>query len=175
MIYNTKLPSFRKDPVEIDVRDYGLDGIQCIKAEIGSDGYSAYLAIVPGQFLSEIYKKYGPALLESNVRSFLNVRGAVNKGIRGTILNERNNFFTYNNGISTIASEIETSQIPGKGLCITKFTDFQIINGGQTTASLASASIKDNAPLDKIFVQMKLTILSEENPEFVSNISRYAN
>ena len=61
----------------------------------------------------------GPRLLESNVRSFLNAKGAVNKGIRGTILNERTKFFTYNNGISTVAKDIKTKIIPNEGLYIT--------------------------------------------------------
>ena len=174
-IYNSKLPTFNKEPIEINTKDFGIKGIQCIKADIGSTDYESYLAIVPGQFLCDIYKKYGPRLLESNVRSFLNAKGAVNKGIRDTIRDERDKFFTYNNGISTIAKSIEVENINNAGLYITKFNDFQIINGGQTTASLASADIRDHAPLDRIFVQMKLTILKEDNPEMVHYISQYAN
>lgn len=175
MIYNSKLKDFKKEPVVINTSDFGFKGIQCIKADIGASDYEAYLAIVPGKFLCDIYEKYGPRLLESNVRSFLNAKGAVNKGIRGTILNERNKFFTYNNGISTVAKDIKTEMIPNQGLVITEFNDFQIINGGQTTASLASADIKDKAQLDNIYVQMKLTIVKEDDPEFVHNISKYAN
>lgn len=174
-IYNTVAEGFAKEPVVIDVKDFGEKGIQCIKAEIDDDNYEAYLAVVPGKFLADIYDKFNARLLESNVRSFLNVKGGVNKGIRGTILNERNKFFTYNNGISTTARSIEVKNIPGLGLCITKFDDLQIINGGQTTASLASARIKDGATLDHIFVQMKLTIVKNDDPEFVRNISKYSN
>ena len=122
--------------------DYVPDGIPCLKAEIGVDKYSAYLAIVPGTFLCEIYRKYGGQLLESNVRSFLNVRGTVNKGIRNTILYEKEKFFTYNNGIACTADEIKLSNDKTH---IIGIKNFQIINGGQTTASLASAVIKDNA------------------------------
>lgn len=175
MIYNSRLKDFKKEPVVINTKDFGFKGIQCIKADIGTSDYEAYLAIVPCKFLCDIYEKYGPRLLESNVRSFLNAKGAVNKGIRGTILNERNKFFTYNNGISTVAKNIKTEMIHNEGLYITEFNDFQIINGGQTTASLASADIKDKAPLDNIYVQMKLTIVKEDDPEFVHNISKYAN
>jgi len=174
-VFNTKLPTFEKEEIVIDVTDFNEIGIPCIKADIEADNYEAYLAIVPGEFLSDIYKKYGPRLLEGNVRSFLNVRGAVNKGIRGTILNEKDKFFTYNNGISTTAKSISLKEIPGKGLCITTFSDLQIINGGQTTASLVSASIKDNADLSHIFIQMKLTIVKKDDPDFVINISKYAN
>lgn len=174
-IFNAQLATSEKEDIIIDVTDFNISGIQCIRADINSQNYEAYLAVVPGSFLSDIYKKYGPRLLEGNVRSFLQLRGGVNKGIRGTILNEREKFFTYNNGISTTAKSIELKEIQGKGLCITSFTDFQIINGGQTTASLASATIKDNALLDGIFVQMKLTIVKNKDAEFIRNISRYAN
>lgn len=174
-IYNTKAEGFEKEPIIIDVSDFGEKGIQCIKAEIEDENYEAYLAVVPGKFLADIYDKYGARLLESNVRSFLNVKGGVNKGIRGTILNERNKFFTYNNGISTTAKSIECNNIQGLGNCIVKFNDLQIINGGQTTASLASARIRDGAALDHIYVQMKLTIIKNNDAEFIRNISKYSN
>lgn len=174
-IYNTKAEGFEKEPIIIDVSDFGEKGIQCIKAEIEDENYEAYLAVVPGKFLADIYDKYGARLLESNVRSFLNVKGGVNKGIRGTILNERNKFFTYNNGISTTAKSIECKNIQGLGNCIVKFNDLQIINGGQTTASLASARIRDGAALDHIYVQMKLTIIKNNDAEFIRNISKYSN
>ena len=177
-IYNAQLATSEKEDVTINVSDFGIEGIPCIRADIGTGRYEAYLAVVPGEFLSNIYKKLGPRLLERNVRSFLQLRGGVNKGIRGTILNERENFFSYNNGISTTAKSVKIENVDGKGLYITSFTDFQIINGGQTTASLASASIKDAAPLDGIFVQMKLTVILEEGEdgdEFVRKTSQFAN
>lgn len=177
-IFNAQLANAEKEDTIINVVDYGTEGIPCIRADIGAGRYEAYLAVVPGEFLSNIYKKFGPRLLERNVRSFLQLRGGVNKGIRATILNERENFFSYNNGISTTAECVTIEDIPGKGQCITSFTNFQIINGGQTTASLASASIKDNAPLDRVFVQMKLTVIldvGEVGDEFIRNTSQFAN
>lgn len=175
-IYNTKLVNFKKDDIIINCQDFGVQGIPCIKAELETDQYESYLAIVPGNFLADIYKKHNASLLESNVRSFLKFNGAVNKGIRGTILNEKekSRFFTYNNGISTTAKNITTS-ITEKGLMITSFTDLQIINGGQTTATLAATNIKNNADLSGIFIQMKLTILKDSDPELIRNIAKYAN
>ena len=133
------------------------------------------MAIVPGQFLADIYKKHNASLLEANVRSFLKFNGGVNKGIRGTILNEKSRFFTYNNGISTTAKSIELENNPVHGLMITSFTDLQIINGGQTTATLAATNIKNGADLSGIFVQMKLTVLKNDDPELIRNIATYAN
>jgi len=174
-IYKSKLAGFAKEDIVIQCSDFGIEGIPCIKAEIDTDQYESYLAIVPGSFLAEIYKKHSAALLEANVRSFLKFNGGVNKGIRGTILNEKSRFFTYNNGISTTAKSITTVLHPEKGLIITSFTDLQIINGGQTTATLAATNIKYNADLSGIFVQMKLTILKDSDPELIRNIATYAN
>lgn len=174
-IYRSKLVDFKKEDIIINCSDYGIDGIPCIKAQLDTNQYDSYLAIVPGSFLAEIYKKYNSSLLESNVRSFLKFNGGVNKGIRGTILNEKSRFFTYNNGISTTAKSVTTEVSPTLGLVITSFTDLQIINGGQTTATLAATSIKNNADLSGIYVQMKLTILRESDPELIRNIAKYAN
>ena len=174
-IFRSKMAGFEKEELIINCSDFGVEGIPCIKAEIETDQYDSYLAIVPGGFLAEIYKKHGPALLESNVRSFLKFNGGVNKGIRATILNEKSRFFTYNNGISTTAKSIEVVASPTQGLMITSFTDLQIINGGQTTATLAATNIKNNADLSGIFVQMKLTVLKCDDPELIRNIATYAN
>ena len=173
-IFRSKMAGFEKEDIVITCSDYGVAGIPCIKANIETDQYDSYLAIVPGAFLAEIYKKHGPTLLESNVRSFLKFNGSVNKGIRGTILNEKSRFFTYNNGISTTAKSVETMTTE-HGMVITSFTDLQIINGGQTTATLAATSIKNNADLSGIYVQMKLTVLKEDNPELIRNIATFAN
>lgn len=174
-IYRSRMVGFQKEDIVIHCEDYGFDGIPCIKADIDSDQYDSYLAIVPGKFLSDIYKQYSSALLESNVRSFLKFNGGVNKGIRGTILNEKSRFFTYNNGISTTASAIEIGHRETGELIIKSFTSLQIINGGQTTATLAATSIKNNADLSGIYVQMKLTVLNQTDPDLIRYIATYAN
>lgn len=174
-IYRSRMVGFEKEDLVINCNEYGIVGIPCIKADIETDQYDSYLAIVPGKFLADIYKKYSSSLLESNVRSFLKFNGGVNKGIRGTILNEKSRFFTYNNGISTTASEITVAASENGGLQITSFTNLQIINGGQTTATLAATSIKNNADLSGIYVQMKLTVLKEQDPDLIRCIATYAN
>lgn len=173
-IYRSRMVGFEKEDLIINCSEFGVSGIPCIKADIETDQYQSYLAIVPGKFLSDIYKAYSSTLLESNVRSFLKFNGGVNKGIRGTILNEKSRFFTYNNGISTTAASVNVETIDGVNM-ITSFTNLQIINGGQTTATLAATSIKNNADLSGIYVQMKLTVLNENDPDLTRNIARYAN
>lgn len=184
-----KEKSFSSDPIVIDFRnDYSCDGIPCIKGNIGENlGYEAYIAIIPGKLLSEIYIEHGSKVLEGNVRAFLGTSGSksVNSGIRRTINNEPDKFFTYNNGIATTAADVETEEKDGQ-LYITKIVDLQIINGGQTTASLAEAVLKKTNPeLKGIFVPMKLTVIDDRETEnedgvrfydqMVQNIAKYAN
>lgn len=163
-----------KEPIIIETEKFNLDGIPCIKAEMsGNLDYDAYLAIVPGNFLHQIYYEHGSRLLEGNVRAFLSNRGKINKGIRLTIKNEPTKFFTYNNGIACTASEITLSD---DGHKIIAMEDLQIINGGQTTASLTSAVLKDKMSLDNIFVPMKLTVVKNDDYDtMIQNISKYAN
>lgn len=159
--------------IEIDTADFGCDGIQCLKAEIGEKcEYDAYLGIVPGKFLADIYLKYGSKLLQGNVRAFLSVRGKVNKGIRDTIINHPENFFTFNNGIAVVARSVSFSADRTR---IVHFKDLQIINGGQTTASLANAIIKKEARygMDNLYVPMKLTVLNVENDLSEEQVEQY--
>ena len=163
-----------REPILIETDKYGIKGIPYIKAEMsGNLDYDAYLAIVPGYFLHSIYYDHGSRLLEGNVRAFLSNRGKINEGIRETIRKEPTKFFAYNNGIACTAAKITLSD---DKRFITSMEDLQIINGGQTTASLTSAVIKDKLPLDNIFVPMKLTVVKNDDYDMmIQNISRYAN
>ncbi|MCQ2068373.1 MAG: AIPR family protein [Bacteroidaceae bacterium] len=159
--------------LEIETNDFDCDGIPCLRADLGEESnYDAYLGIVPGKFLADIYLKYGSKLLQGNVRAFLSFRGNVNKGIRSTIMKEPENFFTYNNGIAIVARAVRFSPDNSK---IVFFKDLQIINGGQTTASLASAIIKKEAPkgMDTLYVPMKLTVLNVDDDMSEEQVFKY--
>lgn len=165
--------------IEIDFKEYCGEGIPCIEASSAStEQYSSYLGVIPGTVLADIYDKFGSKLLEGNVRSFLSTKVAVNKKIRTTILNNPQMFFAFNNGISATAMDVEIEDT-NHGKYITFVRDFQIINGGQTTASISNARYKDKADLSSVFVQMKLTSIdestSEEADELIRNISRSSN
>jgi hypothetical protein len=168
-----------REDIEIDVTEFGDFGIPCISAVV-SDDFQAYLCNVPGIILAEIFNKYGSRLLEGNVRSFIQTKGKVNKGIRNTILNDPNKFFIYNNGIAATVNSIEIEQRNGISF-ITRMKDLQIVNGGQTTASLGVALLNDTKEhsrekIKMISVPMKLSIVShEKSSELIPMISRFAN
>lgn len=154
--------------------DFG-GGIPLLPASGSEDSLESYLAVVPGSQLAAIYEKWGPRLLEANVRSFLQARGKVNQGIRNTIRDEPHMFFSYNNGLSATADGIEVRKTDA-GYELVHADNLQIVNGGQTTASLHAAKKNFSEQLERVHVQMKLTIVPREQSEdVVPKISEYAN
>lgn len=168
-----------KEDVIIDFKEFDGLGIPCLLANNNED-YTSYLCNMPGKILADIYNKYGSRLLEGNVRSFLQTKGKVNKGIRNSILNTPKMFFAYNNGIAATSSEVCVENINGQNY-ITKLTALQIVNGGQTTASIASAYLNDKKEgveekIEHIRVPMKLSVVDHEKArEIIPRISEYAN
>lgn len=154
--------------------DFG-GGIPVLRASGGDGAFESYLAVIPGIQLAGIYEKWGPRLLEANVRSFLQARGKVNQGIRNTIRDEPDMFFSYNNGLSATADGVDIKQTPS-GLELVRADNLQIVNGGQTTASLHAARKAFECQLNDIHVQVKLTIVPRSQSEgVVPRISEYAN
>lgn len=167
--------------IEIDFREFAKEGIPCIEANVGKkQKYRSYLGVIPGKLLADIYDKYGAKLLEGNVRSFLSTKVAVNKKIRETIINSPQMFFAFNNGISVTAKDVVIDEKDGMKYIISA-RDFQIINGGQTTASLYNARRNNQADLSEIYVQMKLTEIDEQRvsaddaDNLIRDISRSSN
>jgi hypothetical protein len=166
-----------RDELAVSFREFAPDGVPCLEASHTDGEYKAYLCVIPGVVLADLYDRFGSRLLESNVRSFLGIRGtkSVNSGIRNTILKQPSMFFAYNNGIAATATEAEVVRA-GTGLYLVQAKDLQIVNGGQTTASLTTARRKDRAALDGIFIQMKLSVIEPNRAEeVIPLISRFAN
>lgn len=162
-----------RDDLVVDFSSHSGGGVPCLEAGTDTHEYRAYLCVVPATLLADLYEEHGSRLLEGNVRSFLAIRGKVNKGIRNTLLHSPEMFFAYNNGIAATASSVVTSTAGDR---IVSAADLQIVNGGQTTASLASARKNDKADLSAVYVQMKLSVVSpERSGEMIPLISRFAN
>lgn len=165
-----------KEKVEIDFPTNYNTELQCLKMSEENPSVDAYLAIIPGLTLAHIYKQYQQVLLEKNVRTFLQFKGKVNKQIRKTLREQPDMFFSFNNGISTTASAIELKDEDGT-LYITRLIDWQIVNGGQTTASIAASINDKEVDLSKVFVPMKVSVISDmdHDDEIVKAISASAN
>ncbi|GGB18850.1 hypothetical protein GCM10011492_05890 [Flexivirga endophytica] len=161
-----------RDELVIDIREWLPSGLPALEVADRSSEIRSYLAAVPADMLADLYGRHGSRLLEGNVRSYLSNRGGVNKGIRTTVLSDPASFLAYNNGVTATAVDVEA--VEGRLISI---TDLQIVNGGQTTASLFYVKRENKtAPMPDVFVQMKLVVVEPDTAEeMIPKISRYAN
>lgn len=144
------------------------------------DEYDYALTVIPGEALRFIYEKYGARLLEANVRSFLNATGKVNKGIRDTLRDTPERFMAYNNGIVVVADEAHLGKTADGGTGILWLKGMQIVNGGQTTASIYFSKKKSpEIDLSQVRVPAKIIVLRSQDAvaeeSLISDISRFAN
>jgi hypothetical protein len=165
-------------PLVIRLKNKYKQVLRMIKVQADNPIYDCYVGVISGDLLAHIYKDEGQDLIQKNVRSYLQATGKVNKGIKKTLAEEPEMFMAYNNGISTIADEIKLDEnlSDGSVVCIKEITGWQIVNGGQTTASIYNA-LQNKLSLDKVNVQVKLSVIkeSEKASDIAANISRYAN
>ena len=152
--------------------------LKMIKVKQDTDVYDCYIGVISGQCLAEIYRDEGQKLIEKNVRSFLQATGKINQGIKKTLIEEPEMFMTYNNGISTTAKSIviDEEKSDEDFVVIKEIVDWQIVNGGQTTASIHNA-LQTGVDISQVNVQIKLTVIREQSKteEMVGFISKYAN
>ena len=165
-------------PLIIRLKNKYHQELMMIKVPEENNIYDCYVGVMPGQLLAQIYKDEGQELIQKNVRSYLQATGKVNKGIKVSLAKEPEMFMAYNNGISTIADSIETDdkKATDQVVCIKEITGWQIVNGGQTTASIYNA-LHNRLPLDHVNVQVKLSVIkaTEKADKIAANISKYAN
>ncbi len=163
-----------REKISIGFSEYCGGPLRCVVQEEDNQIYTTYLGFIPGKALADMYALWGIKMLDMNVRVFLSARGGVNSGIRKTIIDSPEMFCAYNNGITVFARDVTLTE-DGTGLV--SANDFQIVNGGQTTASLYHTRKKDRADLDKINVQMKLTVIHDETQidHLVPLISQFSN
>jgi hypothetical protein len=180
----SRLSDPKQEEIDIDVLQMlGGHGLPCLRVPEEDPHYDAYLCVVPGTLLCQAYEQYGQRLLELNVRAFLSATGKVNKGIRETIRTQPERFFPYNNGLALTARHVQLRKNAAGQDEIVRIVGLQIVNGGQTTASIHRAWKLDGSgsEVSRVFVQAKLTVITtEENDddgfvELVRSISKYAN
>jgi len=171
-----KISTSGNDPVEVDFEEDFSGAVPCLTASTGNSGYQSYLFAMHGPVLASVFAAYGNRLLEQNVRTYLQARTSVNKGILRTISDEPGMFFAYNNGITATASNVQTATLRTGEVAISRIENFQIVNGGQTTASMLYARDGMKKDLSEVYVQVKLSVVdSDKLEDIVPRISEYAN
>lgn len=172
-LYKIYLSQNQGNDYVIDIEKILGHPLNFLMADTRSNIYDSYLLVAPGELIYQIYDTYGQKLLEQNVRTFLQFKGKVNKGLRYTLKENPEMFFAYNNGLTATATDIEFTNDKK----IKSITGLQIVNGGQTTSAIYAVKRNDKASLDNVYVQIKLSVIKkeEETDKFVSKISEYAN
>ncbi|WPU92490.1 AIPR family protein [Mucilaginibacter sabulilitoris] len=147
--------------------------LPCLKINDENNSYQSYLTVINGDLLVSIYEDHGQKLFEQNVRTFLQFKGNVNKGLKNTIEYKPEMFFAYNNGITATAESVEV----GSDGHLKKIKNFQIVNGGQTTSAIYAARMTSNLDVSQVAVQMKLSVVkkTENQDDFISKVAEYAN
>ena len=156
--------------------DYG-GPLPALETEASSGEYRTYLAFLPALVLAKIYGQHGQRLLERNVRAFLSAKGKINKGLQQTLKDAPHRFLAYNNGLCCTAASVEVETHANGHALLRGAHDFQIVNGGQTTASIYHAMKREGTDVSGVVVQVKLTVLSdpERVVDIVPLISKFAN
>ena len=174
-LHRLSTSGLQRETISVNLREQFDRVIPCLEADNTQEGYRAFLILVPGEILRSIYADFGSRLLETNVRSYLQARGKVNRGIRDTISGQPEHFLAYNNGITMTAEAVELCDVDG-GRAVTRLEGLQIVNGGQTTASLL-ATERGRADLSQVYVAAKLIEIEpgDIHEELVRNVARFAN
>lgn len=166
-----------REVIKLDFENDYDGAIPCLQMPDGTGEYRTFLAFFPATLLARIYGEHGQRLLERNVRAFLQAKGKINKGLQQTLRDEPHRFLAYNNGLCCTAAEVTLQSGKDRQNCLARVNDFQIVNGGQTTASIFHALKKEKVDISQVVVQVKLTVLSDPQKvtEIVPLISKYAN
>ncbi|WPK00095.1 AIPR family protein [Pseudomonas putida] len=170
-----------RDELVVDFNEVSGSPLPCVFVPGETGDYDYALTAIPGEALRFIYEKFGPRLLEANVRSFLSVKSkGVNAGIQGTLRTAPERFMAYNNGIVLVADDMKLDRANDGSPGIVWLRGMQIVNGGQTTASIYFAKKKySETNLAKVRVPAKIIVMREGDPTkedaLVSDISRFAN
>lgn len=169
-----------RDEVVVDFVELAGAPLPCVYVAATSTDYDYALTAIPGEVLRYVYEKYGARLLEANVRSFLSTTGKVNKGIRDTLKEAPQRFMAYNNGVVVVADEASFAANEGGSASLSWLKGLQIVNGGQTTASVYFTKKRDpDVDLRQVRVPAKIIILrtKDESAEeaLIADVSRFAN
>ena len=176
-IRNSEIAAVHDGAINIDFETEFANTIECLEMNENS-GVKSYLAIMPAVILAKVYKQYKTRLLNKNVRNYLGGTIKVNKGMAKTLREDPAMFFAYNNGISSTADRVNLRTDDGGKRYITNVTNWQIVNGGQTTNTIYNMYLR-NFDLENAYVTMKISEINFEDEKkksgAISDIARYAN
>ena len=199
-LFNCRDNESDHEPIDVNLtQDYKYN-IPFIKMSSAQYGYQCYLAMFPAKLLYRLYREYNTDLLTHNVRYFLGFKKTkkrtTNADIKDTLMKNGELFLAYNNGVTAISTGIDavketkgvevgdedstnkSTEYISTGI-IDTIKDFQIVNGGQTTASIfMTKELGKGVDLRGVYVQVKIIVIPQDYKEknsFATNITRSSN
>lgn len=169
-----------RDELVVNFEEICGGPLPCVYVPGEATDYDCALTLIPGEALRFVYEKFGARLLEANVRSFLSTTGKVNRGIRDTLKDDPERFMAFNNGVVLVADEAHLGRTLDGGPGLRWLKGMQIVNGGQTTASIYFTKKRNpEVDLGRVRVPAKVIVLRSQDPAaeeaLIADISRYAN
>lgn len=169
-----------RDEVIVNFLELCGGPVPCVYVPGTEQKYDYALAAIPATALRAVYERFGARLLEANVRSFLSATTKVNKGIRETLRTAPDLFMAFNNGIVMVADDVVLDRAADGSPGISAIKGLQIVNGGQTTASIYFTAKKfAEVDLSKVRVPAKIIKIKAPDPvaeeALISDISKFAN
>lgn len=169
-----------RDELVVNFGDVCGGSLPCVWVSDAEAEYDYAMTVFPGEALRFLYEKYGPRILEANVRSFLSQTNAVNRGIRDTLREQPERFMAYNNGVVIVADEAHLERAADGSPGIAWLKGMQVVNGGQTMASIFFTKKKfAGVDLRKVRVPAKIIVLRRSDAlsedALIADISRFAN
>lgn len=120
--------------------------------------------------------EHGYSLFAPNIRVFLG-ETSVNDGIINSLIDNPENFWYFNNGITALCSSIDKKPIGGSSheSGTFKCSDLRIVNGAQTVGSIAKAFAINPDQVAKAKVQIRIISLKDTLDVFEKDITRTNN
>ncbi len=164
--------------IRINFQDEYQTKLECIEILDPVNNIRSFLTIMPAITLAKIYHAYRVRLIDKNVRNFLGGKIKVNSEMSKTLANTPELFFSYNNGISSTAANVEIKNDENGRKYITAIRNWHIVNGGQTTSTIYNAYRQKQTVqnLSNAYVAVKISEVREnDTSELVGNIAKFAN
>lgn len=141
--------------------------------EIAQADWSSIVKTVPGSWLFDMYHRYRTDLFSANLRDYLGSRESdsnINNGIKTTSSQEPTNFWVYNNGLTALVLDYNLSKRSRKRVRTLRIEGISIVNGAQTTGSIASLSSRPTSDL-----QVPIRFVKSSKDAIVGKIVTFNN
>jgi len=135
---------------------------------IEGPSWRAFYTTTFGEDLVRLVEAYGEDIYTANIRDYLGWRASarnINKQIADTAMNDPENFWVFNNGVSLISRQVEAKQ--GQLTC----NGIAVMNGAQTLGSLTESSKSKRIRGVKVLIR----VVESRDENLVRHIIRYNN